>query len=291
MKNRPLNSILYMPASNERALAKAETLAVDGLILDLEDATADGQKKYSRNLLKTKLATKPYGKKFVLIRINGTCSDWYNDDLRMAVKAGANAILVPKISNATDVTVILHELDRLNAPEDLQLWVMVETPMALMNIYEIAALGPVSRLGGLVLGTNDLGKDMNIPLPTRQSPDRIGFQTYFSNCILAARAYDLVVLDGVFNNFNNDNGLKYEAEQAKQLGFDGKTLIHPKQINIVNEVFAATVDELELAQRIVDAFADPANDHLGAITINGKMVERLHADIAKAMIEKAKFHE
>lgn len=291
MKNRPLSSVLYMPASNERALAKAETLPADGLILDLEDATADGQKEYSRSLLKTKLSTKPYGKKFVIIRINGTCSDWYEDDLRMAVAAGANAVLVPKLRNAIDVTDILHELEALNAPKDLQLWVMVETPMALMNVYEIAALGPVSRLGGLVLGTNDLGKEMNIPLPTRKSPDRIGFQTYFSNCVLAARAHGLVVLDGVFNNFNNNDGLRYEAEQAKQLGFDGKTLIHPKQIDIVNEVFAATVDELELAQRIVDAFANPANDHLGAITINGKMVERLHADIAKAMLEKAAFYE
>lgn len=291
MKNRPLSSVLYMPASNERALAKAENLPADALILDLEDATAVSQKHHARALLAAKLIKKPYGSKLVIVRVNSPCSDWYDDDLSMAVAAKADVILVPKLSNALDVTDILHDIEALNAPRDMQLWVMIETPMALMNLYEIAALARVSRLGGLVLGTNDLAKEMNIPLPCAEWPDRVGFQTYFSNCILAARAYGLVVLDGVFNDFNDAAGLEFEAQQAKQLGFDGKTLIHPKQIDKVNDVFAASAEELELAQRIVDAFANPENDHLGAITINGKMVERLHADMAKVMLGKAKFYE
>ena len=291
MQNRSLRSALYMPASNQRALTKAEGLPADALILDLEDATAVGQKNNARALLATKLIKKPYGKKLVIVRINAACSDWYDDDLRMAVAVKADVILVPKLDNALDVTDILHDMEALNAPKDMQLWVMIETPMALMNLYEIAALGRVSRLGGLVLGTNDLAKEMNIPLPTAQQPDRIGFQTYFSNCILAARAYGLVILDGVFNNFNDDAGLEFEAAQGKQLGFDGKTLIHPKQIDIANEVYAASPDELILAQKIVDAFDLPKNAQLGAITIEGKMVERLHADMAKARLDKAKFYE
>ncbi|PCI86106.1 MAG: CoA ester lyase [Hyphomicrobiales bacterium] len=290
MQNRPVRSVLYMPASNERALAKAETLPADALILDLEDATAVSQKDNARALLKAKLKKKPYGQKLVIIRVNSRCSDWYDDDLRMAVAAKADVILVPKVDNASDVSDILRDIDALNASKKMQLWVMIETPMALINLYEIAALGPVSRLGGLVLGTNDLAKEMNIPLPSAERPDRIGFLTYFSNCILAARAYGLVVLDGVFNDFNDAAGLEFEALQAKQLGFDGKTLIHPKQIDKVNDVFAASAEELAMAQKIIDAFALPENADLGAITIDGKMIERLHVDMAKAMLEKAKYY-
>lgn len=283
--------MLYMPASNERALAKAETLPADALILDLEDATAVSQKDNARALLAAKLIKKPYGNKLVIVRINALCADWHEEDLRMAVAVKADVILVPKLNNALDVTDILHAMEALNAPRNMQLWVMIETPMALMNLYEIAALARVSRLGGFVLGTNDLAKEMNIPLPTAEYPERAGFITYFSNCILAARAYGLVVLDGVFNDFGDDAGLEFEANQAKQLGFDGKTLIHPKQIDKVNDVFAATAAELVAAQKIVDAFALPENANLGVITLDGKMVERLHADMAKVMLEKAKFYE
>lgn len=291
MQNRPLRSVLYMPASNQRALTKAEGLPADALILDLEDATAVSQKDNARALLATKLIKKPYGKKLVIVRINATSTSWYDDDLRMAVAVKADVVLVPKLDNALDVTDILHDMEALDAPKDMQLWVMIETPMALMNLYEIAALGRVSRLSGLVLGTNDLAKEMGIPLPTSEQPERIGFQTYFSNCVLAARAYGLVVLDGVFNNFNDAKGLEFEAIQSKQLGFDGKTLVHPKQIDIANDVYAASEQELALAQKIVEAFALPQNEHLGAITIDGKMVERLHADMAKVMLEKARFYE
>lgn len=289
MQNRPLSSILYMPASNQRALDKADNLKADGLILDLEDATVIDQKDNARGLLKAKLAQKSYGKKLVIVRTNDTSTNWYKDDLSMAIEADVDVILVPKINNADDVSNILHDME--NAPDNIALWVMIETPLALININEIAALGKVSRLDGLVLGTNDLAKDMQIPLPTEDYPDRIGFQAYFSSCILAAKAYGLVVLDGVFNNYNDESGLEVETEQARQFGFDGKTIIHPVQIGMVNTIFAPNEAELEAAQNIVDAFNKPENASQGAITVDGKMVERLHADIARSMIAKAKFYE
>ncbi|MGL1921111.1 MAG: CoA ester lyase [Hyphomicrobiales bacterium] len=289
MQNRPLSSILYMPASNQRALDKADNLKADGLILDLEDATVIDQKDNARGLLRAKLAQKSYGKKLVIVRTNDTSTNWYKDDLSMAIEANVDVILVPKINNADDVSNILHDME--NAPNNIALWVMIETPLALININEIAALGKVSRLDGLVLGTNDLAKDMQIPLPTEDYPDRIGFQAYFSSCILAAKAYGLVVLDGVFNNYNDESGLEVETEQARQFGFDGKTIIHPVQIGMVNTIFAPNEAELEAAQNIVDAFNKPENASQGAITVDGKMVERLHADIARSMIAKAKFYE
>lgn len=289
MRNRPLHSILYMPASNQRALTKAEILPADGLILDLEDATVIEQKIDARQLVKAKLADKPYGKKLVIIRTNDQNTIWYQDDMAMAVEAKADVVLVPKVNSANDVTNILQDME--NAPENMALWVMIETPMALLNINEIAALGQVSRLGGLVLGTNDLAKDMQIPLPTEDYPERAGFQTYFASCVLAAKAYGLVVLDGVYNHFNDEVGLEIETEQARQFGFDGKTLIHPNQIELVNGIFEPTEAELEAAQNIVDAFAKQENATLGAITVDGKMVERLHADIAQQMIAKAEFYE
>lgn len=289
MQNRPLSSILYMPASNQRALDKADNLKADGLILDLEDATVIDQKDNARGLLKAKLAQKSYGKKLVIVRTNDTSTNWYKADLSMAIEANVDVILVPKINNADDVSNILHDME--NAPDNIALWVMIETPLALININEIAALGKVSRLDGLVLGTNDLAKDMQIPLPTEDYPDRIGFQAYFSSCILAAKAYGLVVLDGVFNNYNDESGLEVETEQARQFGFDGKTIIHPVQIGMVNTIFAPNEAELEAAQNIVDAFNKPENASQGAITVDGKMVERLHADIARSMIAKAKFYE
>lgn len=291
MKNRPLHSVLYMPASNERALSKAEILPADALILDLEDATVVEQKDNARALLANKLKQNSYGKKLVIVRTNDRSTEWYKADLSMAIAANVPVILVPKINSAADVTNILHDMAALNAPEEMALWVMIETSMSLININEISALGRVSRLGGLVLGTNDLAKDMQIPLPTEDYPERIGFQGYFSSCVLAAKAYGLVVLDGVFNNYTDEIGLEFETEQARQFGFDGKTLIHPNQIELVNGIFEPNEAELEAAQNIVDAFARPENANLGAITVDGRMVERLHADIAKVMLEKASFFE
>lgn len=291
MKNRPLHTVLYMPASNQRALNKAEILPADGFILDLEDATVVEQKNTARQLLGVKLAAKPYGKKLVIVRSNERNSQWYDADLAMAIEAKADVVLVPKVSTADDVTNILHDMASQNAAENMALWVMIETPMALLNIIEIAALGKVSRLSGLVLGTNDLAKDMQIPLPTEEYPERLGFQSHFAACILAAKANGIIVLDGVFNHLNDEVGLAFEAEQARQFGFDGKTLIHPNQIAVVSRVFAPNEAELDAAQNIVDAFARPENANLGAIIVDGKMVERLHAEMAQSMLDKLKFFE
>ncbi|MCJ8324968.1 MAG: CoA ester lyase [Rhizobiales bacterium] len=289
MNNRPLRSLLYMPASNERALAKAENLPADGLILDLEDATVVAQKDNARASLAEKLATKPYGKKLVIVRVNDTSTPWYKADLQMAIRANVDVILLPKINTAAEVKAVLNDMK--NAPKHIQLWLMIETPLALMNINEIAALATGSRLSGLVMGTNDLAKDMQIPLPTYEQPERLGFTSYFSSVILAAKAFGLVALDGVFNNFNDVDGLAFEANQAKQLGFDGKTLIHPKQLDVVNEIFAASDAELAFARKVVAAFDLPENAELGAITVDGKMAERLHADMARALLAKAEYYE
>lgn len=288
---KPLRSVLYMPAANVRALEKAKTLPMDALIIDLEDATAFEHKITARNSLRAKLANKPYGDKLVAIRVNDQATEWFNADLKSAVTAKPDIILVPKVDNASQVTDILHQLAALDETATIKLWIMVETAQAILNINEIAALGKVSALDGLVFGTNDLAKEMLIPLPSAEYPERIGFLSYFSNCILAAKANGLAILDGVFNDFSNLDGLAYETRQAKQLGFDGKTLIHPKQIEIANTIFSPSAAEVEFAQKIITAFKLPENAGKGAINIDGKMVELLHAQMAEAMLAKIKFYD
>ncbi len=285
--NNDMRSLLYMPASNERAVKKAESLDVDALILDLEDATAFENKHLAREVLLKKLPSKPYGSKFIVIRLNDVQSEFYTDDLNCAAQCKPDAILIPKINNAGDVAQILQQMDSSNFAKHTQLWVMIETPQALKNIDNICGLAKNSRLTGLVLGINDLSKDMQIPLPTLNYPDRLGFISFLSNCILAARIHNLLIFDGVFNNFNDEHGLEYETQQAKQLGFDGKTIIHPKQIATVNHIFCPTAEEIEFAKKVINAFSDPKNQGKAALNVDGKMVELLHLGMANKLIIQA----
>ncbi|NRA87224.1 MAG: CoA ester lyase [Rhizobiales bacterium] len=288
MSAHPFRSVLYMPASNARALEKAASLPADALILDLEDAVAPDKKSDARILLSKKLSTKPYGNKKVIIRVNDLDTEWFEDDLACAIACKPDAILIPKINKADDVIFVSDKMTTLGAPQSIKLWIMVETALSLLNIFQISKLAKFTRLDGFVMGVNDLAKEMQIPLATPEYPDRLGFLNYFSSCILAARLNNICILDGVFNNFSDDVGVAYEANQAKQLGFDGKTLIHPKQIDIANTVFAPTEAELKFAHSVVAAFADPANLGLAAIKVDGKMVEILHLDMAKNTLAKVR---
>lgn len=286
MTHNLFRSALYMPASNQRVLDKAENLSADALIFDFEDAVAPDQKQKARNLITAKLATNPYGHKQVIIRINDIETQWFEDDLACAVACTPDVILLPKVYKADDIVFVSDEMAKLGADKDIELWVMIETAMSLLNIFQISKTAKFTRLKGFVIGLNDLSKEMQIPLPTAEYPDRLGFYNYFSSCILAARLNGIQILDGVFNDFNDADGMAYETNQAKQFGFDGKTLIHPKQIGIANEVFAPSTAEVEFAQKVVAAFNDPDNKGKAALQVSGKMVELLHLEIAKKLIDK-----
>lgn len=273
MSFRPRRSVLYMPGANERALEKAKALAADALILDLEDSVAPDAKAEARAKVQAAVTAGGYGKRELVIRINGLDTPWGVDDMAAAVAAGPDAILVPKVSRAADVAqaVLLMK----DAPAQTRLWVMMETPLAMLKAEEIA--GAEKRLAALVLGTNDLVKE------TRASAanDRFALVPMLSTCVLAARAHGLDVIDGVFNDFKNEAGFRAECEQGQLLGMDGKTLIHPGQIAVCNAVFSPSPDDIAWAQKVIAAYALPENAAKGVITLEGKMVERLHLTMAE----------
>ena len=273
MSFRPRRSVLYMPGANERALEKAKSLAADALILDLEDSVAPDAKAEARAKVQAAVTAGGYGKRELVIRINGLDTPWGVDDMAAAVAAGPDAILVPKVSRAADVAqaVLLMK----DAPAQTRLWVMMETPLAMLKAEEIA--GAEKRLAALVLGTNDLVKE------TRASAanDRFALVPMLSTCVLAARAHGLDVIDGVFNDFKNEAGFRAECEQGQLLGMDGKTLIHPGQIAVCNAVFSPSPDDIAWAQKVIAAYALPENAAKGVITLEGKMVERLHLTMAE----------
>ncbi len=274
-----------MPASNQRLLDKAEQLAADAIIFDFEDAVVPEKKPLAREVLSKKLSSNPYGQKRLIIRINDLSTKWFEDDLACAITCKPNAILIPKICKADDVIFISDKMAELGASADIELWVMIETALSLLNIFQISKTASFTRLAGFVMGVNDLAKEMQIPLPSTENPERLGFLNYFSSCILAARLNDIHILDGVFNDFSDELGMNYETVQAKQLGFDGKTLIHPKQIDIANQVFAPSPAEIDHANNIVSAFAEPKNKALAALKVDGKMVEILHLEMAKKLLK------
>ncbi|MEP1593052.1 MAG: CoA ester lyase [Halieaceae bacterium] len=271
---------MYMPGANTRALEKAATLPADTLILDLEDAVTPDDKASARQAVQDTVASRPYGYREVIIRINGLDTPWGQDDLAMAACSGADGILVPKIVAGHQVTELDTALTQAGAPKGLELWVMIEMPLAILNIQEIAATATASRLSGLAMGTNDLAKEMN----ARTTPDRAAFQQALAVTILAAKAYGLVALDGVYNDFKNEPGLIAECEQGRILGFDGKTLIHPAQLAATNRAFSPEPAELIAAQAIITAFELPENEGQGVIKVDGKMVELLHLEEAKRLV-------
>ncbi len=280
-KFRTLRSALYMPASNARALERAKTLPADALIFDLEDSVAPDLKPEARSRACDAVRAGGYGNRTIVIRINGFATSWGEDDLDAALAAGPDAVLVPKINRSEDVMLLSQGMAEAGA-EATKLWVMIETPLAVLNIAEIAAasMPPDSRLACLVIGTNDLAKETS----ARIMPGRAAVVAWLSQCVCAARAYGLQVLDGVHNRYDDKPALQAECQQGLELGMDGKTLIHPDQIGICNQVFSPTGQEVAWARRIIGEFDRPENAKVNVMSIDGQMVERLHADIARRVI-------
>lgn len=282
---RPRRSVLYMPGANARALEKARTLDADALILDLEDAVAPDAKALARDQVCAAVKEGGYGRREVVIRINALDTPWGETDLGAAIAAAPHAILVPKVDDAAAVEELCVALERAGAAPDLKLWVMIETPRAIMNVGAIAATrtGPDHRLACLVMGLNDLVKETRVTL----DGERTGALYWLSASVTAARTTGLDILDGVYNDFKDGDGFLHEAKAGLALGMDGKTLIHPSQIAPCNEVFTPSADAVAHARAIIAAFALPENAGKGVITVDGRMVELLHAEMARRTVALA----
>lgn len=282
MTVRPRRSVLYMPGANVRALEKAKSLPADALILDLEDAVAPDAKAQARTQVTDAVKAGGYGPREIIIRINGLDSPWGADDLKAAVAAGPDAVLIPKAASSDDIARASSAMRQAGAGESMQLWAMIETPIAILKAHEIAGAAhhAGSRLAVLVLGLNDLIKETGAVLDA----ERTSALYWLSAALTAARAHGLTILDGVYNNFRDMEGYTKECRQGRQLGFDGKTLIHPDQIALANEVFSPLTAEVEFARKIIAAFDQPENKGKGVINLEGRMVELLHADIARRTV-------
>ena len=278
MPARPRRSVLYMPGSNARALAKAATLPADALILDLEDSVAPDAKETARKQV-LEAAKGDFGGREVIIRVNGPHTPWGPTDLIAATAAGPDAILLPKVDGPGAIMLAARLMRENGAAEKTRLWAMMETPNAILNAGQIAAVAAdsASRLAVLVMGLNDLAKETR----ARLTPGRPTMTAWLANCVVSARAHGVDIIDGVYNDIQDLDGFRAECVQGRDMGLDGKTLIHPNQIDICNEVFAPTAAEVENARAITDAFALPENLGKGVIQLNGKMVELLHADMAR----------
>ena len=282
---RPRRSLLFMPGSNARALEKARNLPADGIILDLEDSVAPEAKGMARDQIAQAIAVGGFGKREILIRVNTLDSPWWIDDIAMAGKARPDGILVPKVSSVEDLAAIADRLGAINADSSIRVWAMIETARAVLHAEELAAASrnPETRLAGFVFGPNDISRETRI----RMLPGRAAMIPMITHCILAARAYGLEILDGPYSDFSNTDGFGKECTQARDLGFDGKTLIHPGQIVACNAIFTPPADEIAQARKILAAFERPENASRGAISLDGQMVERLHADMARRTIAMA----
>lgn len=281
MAIRPRRSLLYMPGSNPRAMEKARELPADGVILDLEDAVAPDAKAKARELIIAALKQGGFRRREVIVRINGLDTPWYQDDLAVAA-AVPDAILVPKVSGPEQLREVARHLVGVRAEATIGIWAMMETPLAMLNAREIAAAArdDGSRLAGFVMGTNDLAKDTR----ARLLPGRAPMLPWLMTCIAAARAYGIDIVDGVYNELGNAEGFAAECRQARDLGFDGKTLIHPQQIVPCNEAFSPAADEVAWARKIIGAFELRENASKGVIQVDGRMVERLHAEMAQRTV-------
>jgi citrate lyase subunit beta / citryl-CoA lyase len=278
MQIRPRRSVLYMPGSNARALEKAKSLPADALILDLEDAVAPDAKSTARDQVCAAVKAGGYGHRELVVRINALDTPWGEADLSAAASAAPDAVLIPKPGSAADMLRAVEALSRVGAPDRTRLWAMVETPVAILNLREIASASP--RLACLVMGTNDLVKETRADLSANRRPALY----WLSATITAARAFGLDALDGVYNNFKDADGLRGECVHGRRLGFDGKTLIHPDQVATANEVFAPPEADVAWAKKIIAAFGMPENRGKGVITVDGRMVELLHAEMARRTV-------
>jgi citrate lyase subunit beta/citryl-CoA lyase len=282
MAIRPRRSVLYMPGSNARAIEKARRLPVDCIVLDLEDSIAPDAKAAARAQVKAAVQAGGFGKRELVVRINGLDTEWWLDDLDAVIDAKPDAVLVPKISDPEDLDDLAEELADIDGERALRVWAMMETPLAMLNAHDIAAAADnvETRLAAFVMGTNDLAKDTR----ARLVPGRLPMRPWLMTCVAAARAYDLDIIDGVFNDIADAEGFARECAEARDMGFDGKTIIHPSQIDVCNAAFSPTAEEVAQARKIVAAFDLPENRDKGVIALDGKMVERLHADMARRTV-------
>ncbi len=279
---RPRRSVLYMPGSNVRALEKAKTLPVDCVVLDLEDSVAPEAKEDARQKVTEAVKSGGFGPREVFIRVNSVETPWHADDLAAAAHAAPDAILVPKVSSPDTLELIGRRLLDMGTQHRTRVWAMIETPLAIFNVLRIAGAASDSetRLSGFVMGTNDLAKDTR----ARLVPGRAPMLSWLSTCVAAARIYGIDILDGVYNDIGNADGFAKECAQGVELGFDGKTLIHPSQIEPCNTAFSPSQTEVEQARKMITAFDLPQNKGKGVVSIDGRMVERLHADMARRTV-------
>jgi citrate lyase subunit beta/citryl-CoA lyase len=277
---RPRRSLLFMPGSNARALEKARNLPADGIILDLEDSVAPDAKAKARDQIAEAITAKGFGKREVLIRINALDTPWWIDDIAMAGKVAPDGIVVPKVSSVEDLAAISGRLGGTDS--SIQVWAMIETARAVLHAEQLAAASrdPGMRLAGFMFGPNDISRETRI----RMQPGRALMLPMFIHCILATRMYGLEILDGPYSDISNIDGFGQECTQGRDLGFDGKTLIHPSQIEACNAIFTPPDEEVAQARKIIAAFELPENASRGAIQLDGRMVERLHAEMAKRTI-------
>ena len=282
MTVHPRRSVLYMPGSNARALEKAKTLAADGVIFDLEDSVAPDAKESARRQVAEAVKAGGFGARQVFIRVNAIDTPWHVEDLAAAAQAAPDAILVPKVSNPETLELVGRRLLDMHIDHKTRVWAMIETPLAILNIAGIAASAkaPGARLACFVMGTNDLVKETRADLSNNRRPALY----WLSAAITAARAYGLDALDGVYNNFRDAEGCRRECVHGRALGFDGKTLIHPDQIAVANEVFAPPETEVAWARKIIAAFDLPEHKGKGVITVDGRMVELMHAEMARRTV-------
>jgi citrate lyase subunit beta/citryl-CoA lyase len=278
---RPRRSVLYMPGSNTRALEKGRGLAADGLILDLEDAVAPGAKDEARANVVAACQQGGYGGREIVIRINGLSTPWGQADLSAAATSGADAVLIPKVESAEMIGAVAEQLDAADAPESLMIWAMMETPLGMLHAEAIAGSSP--RLDCLVMGTSDLAKDLH----ASHTRERLPMLTSLGLCLLAARGYGLDILDGVHLDLADDEGLAYSCRQGVELGFTGKTLIHPKTIAVANEAFAPSAEELAQAEKIIAAHRQAEAEGKGVVLLDGRLIENLHVENAQRTLALA----
>jgi citrate lyase subunit beta/citryl-CoA lyase len=277
---RPRRSVLYMPAANERALEKAKDIQADALIFDLEDAVAPDSKEVAREQACAAAASSEYGNRELTIRCNGLDTPWGKDDVLAAAAAGPAAVVIPKVDGSSYLDEISELLNQGGAPSSTQIWAMVETPIGILHVEEIARH---ERMSVMVLGTNDMAKELRASI----TADRQALLPYLAMCLLSARAAGVAILDGVHNDIKDESGFKDVCVQGAEMGFDGKTLIHPNQVAPTNEIFSPSLDELDFHRRIIEEFEAAEKEGRGVLTVDGKMIENLHVDEARRALAVA----
>ena len=278
MTTRPRRSVLYMPGSNQRALEKARTLPADSLVLDLEDSVGPEKKVVARDQVMAAVSAGGYGYREIIIRANSLDSEWGEDDIRAIALSGADGLCLPKVENQAQVETAINLLNDAGAPASMQVWVMIETPLGVTNVQQIASAS--ARITVIAMGTTDLSKELRVT-------DRIGLLYSLSQCVLAARAYNKEILDGVYLDLHNDQGFTDTCVQGKHLGFDGKTLIHPKQLAAANEVFGPSANDIERAENMIAAWKLAEAEGKGVVVVDGKLVEAMHIDEARRHLARA----